>query len=311
MGGTNALGMPGGGRVLRAPSGRLRVGWRIALFLGLTATLASGIGVRLPPGMVWDSLAILAGGLAASWAVLRLDRRGLGALGFYLAPSAPGEALGGLGVGVGVALLVVALMAATGAVSWAPEGGSLTGWLAGAGHAAGVLVLPAASEEVLVRGYPLQALADAWGSGRALIATSLVFGAAHMANPGVTGLAVANVAVAGVFLGVLYLRTGSLWWATGAHLGWNWAHGYLADLPVSGLNVADAPLVRGVVHGPGWLTGGAFGPEGSVASTIVVLAAAAVCWYGPWLKPSRAALEARPLTPLSANDGNEGERTAA
>lgn len=288
-------------RVLRSPTGRLRVGWRVALFLGLTAVVASGIGVRLPPGMVWNSLAILAGTLAAGWAVLRLDRRGLGAMGFYLAPSTPGEAVAGLGAGVGVALVVLALMAIVGAVSWRPEGGSLVSWLRGAIGTAGTLALPAAAEEALVRGYPLQALAEAWGSGRALLATSLVFGLAHLGNPGSTGLAVANIAVAGLFLGALYLRTGSLWLATGAHLGWNWALGYLADLPVSGLNVANAPLVRGAIHGPTWMGGGRFGPEGSVAATVVLLIAAALCWYGPWLGPSRAALAVRPLTPLAVN----------
>jgi len=299
----------GAGRVLRAPSGRIRVGWRIALFLGLTGVLASGIGVRLPPGMVWDALAILVAALAASWAVLRMDRRKLGAMGFYLAPSVPGEALGGLALGVGVAVGVVALMTVTGAVSWVPEGGSLSGWLAGAARTAGTLVLPAASEEALVRGYPLQALAEAWGPGHALVATSLVFGVAHLANPGATWLGVTNVAVAGLFLGALYLRTGSLWWTTGAHLGWNWAHGYLADLPVSGLNVANAPLVKAVVHGPTWLGGGKFGPEGSVASTVVLLGAAALCWYGPWPGPSRAALAARPLTPLLGIEDVDTNRT--
>ena len=300
--------MRGASQVLRNPTGRLRVGWRVALFLGLTAVVASGIGVRLPPGMVWDSLAILVGTLAASWAVLRMDRRGLGAMGFYVAPSAPVEAFAGLGVGVGVALVVLALMAAVGVASWKPEGGSLVAWIHGAVGTAGTLALPAASEEALVRGYPLQALAEAWGSGPALLATSLVFGLAHLANPGATALAVGNIAVAGLFLGAIYLRTGSLWWATGAHLGWNWAHGYLADLPVSGLNVANAPLVQGAIHGPSWLSGGPFGPEGSVASTVVLLGAAGLCWYGPWLRPSRAALAARPLTPLPVN-GEDADET--
>ena len=73
-----------------------------------------------------------------------------------------------------------------------------------------------------------------------------------------------------VFLGVVYLKTASLWWATGAHLGWNWAHGFLADLPVSGLELVDAPLLEPVTGGPDWLSGGSFGPEGSVVSTLVL-----------------------------------------
>src|SRR5690606_17506343 len=88
----------------------------------------------------------------------------------------------------------------------------------------------------------------------------------------------ANIAAAGIFLGALCLRTGGLWWPTGAHLGWNWAHAFLADLPVSGLDVVDAPLIEAHAAGPPWLSGGAFGPEGSVLATAAVLAAAAWSW---------------------------------
>jgi hypothetical protein len=81
-----------------------------------------------------------------------------------------------------------------------------------------------------------------------------------------------------VFLGAVYLRTGSLWWATGAHLGWNWALAYLVDLPLSGLELIDAPLLEPMLTGPAWLSGGGFGPEGSVLAAVTVGAAAAWTW---------------------------------
>jgi hypothetical protein len=64
---------------------------------------------------------------------------------------------------------------------------------------------------------------------------------------------------------------------------------------VSGLELLDAPLYDGLVRGPDWLGGGAFGPEGSLVATFVVTAAAIVCWRAPWLRPSAVALAARPL----------------
>ncbi len=85
------------------------------------------------------------------------------------------------------------------------------------------------------------------------------------------GLGLANILVAGLFLGVVYLKTASLWWATGAHLGWNWAHGFLSDLPVSGLELVDTPLLEPTTQGPEWLSGGSFGPEGSILSTLILL----------------------------------------
>jgi hypothetical protein len=91
------------------------------------------------------------------------------------------------------------------------------------------------------------------------------------------------------------------------HLGWNWSHGYVADVPVSGLEVVDAPLYEGVATGPRWLGGGAFGPEGSIVSTIVVLGAAAVCWWGPWPVAGAAARAADPLVAPIPGGRTEGE----
>ena len=108
-----------------------------------------------------------------------------------------------------------------------------------------------------------------------------------------------STAAAGLFLGVLYLKTASLWLATGAHLAWNWCTGYLADVPVSGLEILNAPLYEGVVRGPDWLGGGSFGPEGSLISTLILAGVVAWCWRTEWLRPGEAALAARPLAVLT------------
>jgi membrane protease YdiL (CAAX protease family) len=192
-------------------------------------------------------------------------------------------------------MAVVVLMAGTGALRWVPEDGNALSWILGAGSALLIFAVPAAAEEAMLRGYPLQALAEAWGSPRAVGATAVAFGLLHMWNPGVGWLETVNVGLAGLLLGVVYVRTLSLWWATGVHLGWNWSHGYAADVSVSGLDVVDAPLYQGVVSGPGWLSGGAFGPEGTLAATVILTGAAAACWWGPWLRPGAAARAAGSL----------------
>ncbi len=202
----------------------------------------------------------------------------------------------------------MSLLALTGTVRFAGEPGTVGGWVRGAVDAAALLAVPAAAEEALLRGYPLQALTRAWGPAWGIGITSVAFGALHLPNPGLTGLGAANTAAAGVFLGVLYLRTGSLWWATAAHLGWNWGIGYLADLPVSGLDLVNAPLVEGVARGPAWWSGGAFGPEGSVATTLGFLGAAAACSWARWPRTEPAALERRPL---AFGAGKERNGTAA
>ena len=276
---------------------------RLLLYVAVALAVTWGVGGALPvSGITGNAAALLVGSLAAGWSLLRLEGRGPGALGFHLAPSAPREGLAGGAVGVGLALLVVAAVGGLGGVAWSPEGGSVSGWLVGAGSAAAFLALPAAAEEALVRGYPLQLLTARLGAGWGMVLTAMVFGALHGANPGATVLGAVNTGAAGLFLGAIYLRTGSLWWATGAHLGWNWGLGYLADLPVSGVDVADAPWVGATPAGPWWLGGGDFGPEGSVVATAAFLAAAAACWWGPWLRVEPAARIRRPLAVLERDE---------
>lgn len=281
--------------VLTGSDGRIRLGWRLLAFLLLTAALGILFAVFLPTGLVAGAVALLAGSTAAGWCLLALDGRGPAALGFHPSLSAPGELAKGTALGVAIGLAVVAVMALLGGVRWTGQEGSVLAWVSGAAGALAFLLIPAAAEEALLRGYPLQALGEKWGAWVAVVVTSVVFGLLHLANPGIGVLSTANIAVAGLLLGVVYVRTLSLWWATGVHLGWNWSHGFLVDVPVSGLEILDAPFYEGVSAGPWWLGGGAFGPEGSVVSTVVLLAATAALWVGPWLRPEKAALKAEPL----------------
>jgi membrane protease YdiL (CAAX protease family) len=259
-----------------------------------------------PGGLLSGAMALLLGSLVGGWSMLALDGRLPAALGFHPSPEGLLELAKGIALGAALGVVVVGIMAALGGLRWSGQEGTGLRWLSGAVGAFGFLLVPAAAEEALLRGYPLQALGEAWGAGIAVVVTSVLFGLLHLANPGIGVLSVANVTVAGLMLGVVYVRTLSLWWATGAHLGWNWVQGYLADVPVSGLEVVDAPLYEGVSTGPDWLGGGAFGPEGSVVTTVVVLAATAALWWGSWLRPTPAALRADPLMvradPLMADE---------
>jgi membrane protease YdiL (CAAX protease family) len=253
------------------------------------------VSALFPPGPLTGSVALLLGAVAAGTLLLVMDDRPPGAMGFFVHPRAVTESALGLALGTAVALAVVVALVAAGGLRWTADEGSALDWFVAGLGALGFLALPAAAEEALLRGYPLQALTERWGPWSALAVTSVLFGALHLGNPGVTMIAVLNVMAAGVFLGVVYLRTASLWWATGVHLAWNWTTGYVADVPVSGLELLDAPLYEGVTRGPAWVGGGAFGPEGSLVATLLLVVATAWCWKTTWLRPSATALRARPL----------------
>lgn len=261
----------------------VRFAGRLLAFIALAVVITTLLSVFLPGTLPASGAALLIGSLTAGWGLLAIDGHPLDVLGFHRRRTWVSESILGIGLGVFVGVTTLALITMAGGVSWVPEDGTPVGYLLDGGSALAFFVLPAAGEEAFFRGYPLWLLAQGLGPGTALIATSAVFGVMHAGNPEVGWIGTANVAVMGLFLGALLLRTGSLWWASGAHLGWNVTLGFIADLPVSGLDLVDAPYVGAEPMGPVWISGGAFGPEGSLATTVVGLAAAIWVWWTPRL----------------------------
>lgn len=246
-------------------------------------------------GVNWRTLPTLLAALMAGWFLLAVEGRSPGALGFHASGEAPLEGGRGVLVGALVALCTLVGIFALGGIRWVPDEGNLTEYLREGVWTLWFLTLPAAAEEALFRGYLLQGTAEAWGGWPALWFTSVAFGLIHLSNPNTSTLGILNIIVAGLFLGAVYLRTASLWWATGAHLGWNWTLGFLADAPVSGLEIMDTPAYEALSQGPRWISGGTFGPEGSLVATFVLSVAAWLVWKSPAFQPGRVAREVRPL----------------
>lgn len=130
-------------------------------------------------------------------------------------------------------------------------------------------------EEMLMRGILFRIVQESLGSWIALAASGLVFGAMHLINDNITVLAIANLVAAGVFLASAYLLTGRLWLAAGLHAAWNFVQDGIFSLAVSGHEVKTGLLVT-ERSGPDWLTGGAFGIEGSAVDLVLVTLASVV-----------------------------------
>jgi len=192
---------------------------------------------------------------------------------------APGFALGGIAgaLAAGTALAVAVLL---GAAEWTRDQGTPLDYLQAAGRTILVLAPAALSEEVLFRGVPLLLLASALGRGTAIVLIAVVFALAHVDNPNVTPLAIGNIALAGVFLGLAFYAPGGIWTAWGAHLGWNAMLAAL-DAPVSGVPFR-IPFIDYDAGEAAWLTGGQFGPEGGLSSTFALTIAVLVArrWAG-------------------------------
>jgi membrane protease YdiL (CAAX protease family) len=252
----------------------LHPGWRLLLWVAFLLVFAALLAVLVQPWAGGSPLAsfvvLVAAPTFAGWAVLALQGKRPGALGWTL--DADGLRAGAVGFALGAVLIVAAvgILAVAGSVRWVAEGGSGAEYAAALARSLGFFLVAAAAEETLFRGYGFQALVEAVGPWGGTAAASLAFAAVHSGNPAFGAVGFANIFVAGVLLSVVYLRTRSLWAATGVHLGWNWAMAAL-HFPVSGLGQA-MPLYAVREHGAGWWTGGAFGPEAGLPATLVLLA---------------------------------------
>lgn len=142
-------------------------------------------------------------------------------------------------------------------------------------------VLVAFAEEIMVRGYILGCLLRT-GMNRflALAISSVIFALLHVFNPSIAFLPMLNLVLAGVLLGSVYLYTRNLWLSISLHLFWNWIQGPVLGYEVSGNNFHSSLLILRL-PGPNLLSGGAFGFEGSLICTILMVIAIAgiIGWY--------------------------------
>ena len=150
----------------------------------------------------------------------------------------------------------------------------------------------AAFEEVLFRGYIFQTLVRAKLAWLAILLTSAFFASVHLGNPNAGTFSTINTALAGIWLGVAYLKTRTLWLVFGIHLSWNWFLGSIYGIEVSGLtDLSPAPLFLEIDSGPSWITGGDYGIEGGISCTIALIISTIAIWYLPILKPTEEMLE--------------------
>lgn len=260
-----------------AREGRLRPAWRMGAYfvlffvLAIAAQIAASVLPRDPLGWVsW--IGTTASALVAGWIVLsHLDGRPLGALGFPWSRDAVRGTGLGLLVGGGLLGAAALLIFLTGGARFTADAGSAGEYAAQLLVTFAFFGIAAAAEELLFRGYAFQALVEGVGVWPAVLISSAVFSWMHGQNPNITAVAFANIFLAGVLLALAYLKTRSLWFATGVHLGWNWVMATVLDFPVSGLTF-DTPLYDAAEVGADWWTGGPFGPEAGFAGTLVLLA---------------------------------------
>jgi len=156
-----------------------------------------------------------------------------------------------------------------------------------------VLCFSAFEEELVMRGYLLNNFLQSVNKWVALLFTATLFALLHGGNPNIGPVALANIVLAGLVLGIYYIHRGNLWFPFGLHWGWNYFQGVVFGSPVSGINIPSVMEIE-ITGDPLW-TGGAFGFEASLVTTIVIVIAIVmqhVVYRGkPEVHPGNAAPE--------------------
>lgn len=239
------------------------------------------------------SIAAAAATVAVPLARRFLDRRSFVSLGLKWDIDAVKDLLFGFFLSGFMAALFFAVVAIAGLIevsgwNWGGGGADDPGTIVGSLTRTGIislgfmLLLHAIVswwEEIVFRGYLFQNMIEGMGLAVAIAISCILYGLVHSTNPNAGLLSSAIIMLFGYLRIFGYLATARLWLSMGMHLGWNFFQGPVFGFAASGVEtphlIAHSPV------GPDWLSGGAFGPEGSVLIIpILALALAAMRWWG-------------------------------
>lgn len=234
-------------------------------FTALTKQITESEGYRIVElfGAAWTVA-------AAVFVCLAVERRSLATMGIVKKGSVKRYGIGAL---LGVLLCTVTVL-----LSCLTRASSFNGWTGNANYLLILFyllgyIIQGAAEEVLYHGLFLTTLARRMRWLPSVLVSALFFCFMHATNDGVTVLSLLNVYLFGVFLGLFVIRTGSVIGASALHAAWNFTEGQIFGCSVSGFQspaglfgiTADASRAA--------TNGGAFGPEGGLSATMVLMLA--------------------------------------
>ena len=266
--------------------GELRAGWRLMLYglscittyFALVVVIGSfGFDTERysPQRILQEDLLSFMAALGAAFFMARLERCSVDAYGLPQTRAFGKLFWQGCLLGLIDVTALVSLIAAFGGYSFGSfslHGLAVVRW--------GIVwfiafVFTGLSEEYLFRGYVQFTMARVVGFWPAAIFLSVLFGVAHLSNPGESYVGIAGVVATGLVFAFTLRRTGNLWLAVGWHASFDFGETFLYSVPDSGV-LFKHHLSSATLHGSAWLTGATAGPEGSVFSflTMAILALA-------------------------------------
>lgn len=128
------------------------------------------------------------------------------------------------------------------------------------------------SEEFIFRGYLMTTIGGHHSPFLAVGISSVAFALAHTANPGFNVLSCINLILFGIFAGVYMICFDDIWGVCGIHSIWNFMQGNFYGISVSGTGNTESVFRTSAVTEHSWLSGGKFGIEGSIFTTLILSA---------------------------------------
>lgn len=232
--------------------------------------------VSAPPAVMIPTLISTVFGTIISMVYCRFgEMRSLGSMGVRKKKLVPHYLLG-LGIGIVLMTVIVLLSALFGAqqvklctgVNFGIIGLFLIGWF-----------FQGMSEEFIFRGYLMTTVGGKHSAVLAVAISSAAFSLAHAANPGFGPLVFVNLALFAVFAGLYMILMDDIWGGCAIHSIWNFTQGNFYGISVSGTNEVESVMKTTAASESKLLTGGDFGIEGSIFTTIVLLIATAIVLY--------------------------------
>jgi len=122
-------------------------------------------------------------------------------------------------------------------------------------------------EETLLRGIIFRIVEVKFGSYISLLISAIIFGAVHLTNSDSSVISSICIGIVGFMFGASYIYSRSLWLPIAIHFSWNFVQSGIFGAITSG-NEQTSSLFNTKISGAELITGGAFGPEGTIQAIL-------------------------------------------
>lgn len=185
----------------------------------------------------------------------------------------------GIAIGLGMNLLCAAIALANGDIVLSFNTFQLGAFL----YLSVAVLIQSAAEELVCRVFIYQRLVRRYGKPvLAAVANAAFFALIHLANPGITFLAVLNIFIYGLLFSAIVVYMDSPWAAMGAHAAWNFCQNIILGLPNSGIVIPySAFKLDAATAVDSFAYSVSFGLESTITASVTLLTVTClIAWWG-------------------------------